>query len=120
MHDILNAPLPFLCPSEKPPDSEKDVSFLVSDRMKGVLFIFFPHNYPRVTSEWTFACRTGSQDRGSIWRRGCGQSINTEAVAARNTCTEPTDESQASNDKQIRTGYTEMEPADVFTVRFQT
>lgn len=48
------------------------------------------------------------------------QSISAEAGAARNTRAEPTCESQASNDKQIRLGYTEMELADVFTVRFQT
>lgn len=57
-----------------------------------------------VTSDWTVPRWTGSQDRGGIWRRGCERSINTEAAAARNTCTEPTDESQASNDKQIRSG----------------
>lgn len=55
---------------------------------------------------------------GSGWHlgRGCEQSINTEAAAARNARAE----SQASNDKQIKPSYTEMEPADVFTVRFQT
>lgn len=46
-------------------------------------------------------------------------SIGAEAVAAENTCTGPAEESQASNDKQIRPGSMEMEPADVFTVCFQ-
>lgn len=60
----------------------------------------------------------GSQDQGGIWRSGCEQSINAKAEAARNTHPEPADESQARNDKQIRPGYVEMEPADVFTVSF--
>lgn len=59
---------------------------------------------------------TGSH---GVWRK-TEQVITVEVEAARNTCSEPTDESQPSNDKQIRLGYTEMEPADVVAVRFQT
>lgn len=61
----------------------------------------------------------GSRALDGIWRRGCEQPINAKAAAARNTRAEPTDESQASNDKQIRPAFTEMEPADVFTVCIQ-
>ena len=121
-HHISDTPLnTLLCHSEKYTDSG-EVCVFSGFRQNELCCVYFfsLHNYPRIPSERTVACWTGSQDPGGIWRRGCEQSINTEAVAARNTRVEPADESQASNDKQIRPGYTEMEPADVFTVRFQT
>jgi len=62
----------------------------------------------------------GFSGLAGIWRESFEQSINTEVRAARHICSGSTDESQASNDKQIRQGYMEMEPADAVADCLQT